>query len=108
MNVQNLLEKMRSKGIAIQASNGYLRANSIRPLTDDQLKYLKQHKTEILKHLADMSAANQSRKRYAYRFTLLDDQGGGTYHTDAQPAKAKQELIDKFVGRELEALDLLN
>ena len=108
MNVNNLLEKMRNKGIAIHASNGYLRANSINPLSNEQLKYLKRHKIEILKHLAGMNAGNQSIKRYAYRFTLLDDQGGGTYHTDAQPAKAKQELIDKFVGRELEALDLLN
>ena len=108
MNVHNLLEKMRSKGIAIQASNGYLHASSINPLSNEQLKYLKHHKIEILKHLADMSAANQSRKRYSYRFTLMDNKGAGTFITDSPPAKAKQELIDKFIGRELETLDLLN
>ena len=107
MNVYNLLEKMRSNGIAIHSSNGYLHASSINPLSNEQLKYLKHHKIEILKHLADMSAANNLRKRYAYRFTLTDNKGG-TYITDSPPAKAKQELIDKFIGRELETLDLLN
>ena len=101
-------EKMRNKGIAIRETNGYLRANSISPLTDDQLKYLKQHKIEILKHLADMSAANQSRKRYAYRFTLMDNKGGGTYITDCPPAQAEKELLAKFIGREVESIDLLN
>ena len=108
MNVNNLLEKMRNKGIAIHASNGYLRANSINPLSNEQLKYLKRHKIEILKHLAGMNAGNQSIKRYAYRFTLMDNKGGGTYITDSPPAEAKQELINQFIGRELESLDLLN
>lgn len=99
---------MRSKGIAIHASNGYLRANSIDPLSNEQLKYLKRHKIEILEYFSHIEAANQSRKRYAYRFTLMDNQGGGTYLTDSPPVEAKKELVNQFIGREIESLDLLN
>ena len=99
---------MRSKGIAIHASNGFLRANSINPLSNEQLKYLKRHKIEILEYLAHLEASNQLRKRYAYRFTLMDNKDGGTYLTNSPPDEAKRELIDKFIGREIESLDLLN
>ena len=108
MNVQKLISKMQIRGIDLCMDEGILRAYSNEPLNDSQRQYLKHHKIEILKHLADMSAANQSRKRYSYRFTLMDNKGAGTFITDSPPAKAKQELIDKFIGRELETLDLLN
>ena len=65
MNVSKLLEKMRSKGIVIRANNGYLCANSTNLLTEKQLKYLKQHKIEILEYLAHLEAANQSKKDMA-------------------------------------------
>ena len=108
MNVHTLLEKMRSKDIAIHASNDYLRVNSINPLSNEQLKYLKRHKIEILEYFAHIEASNQLRKRYAYRFTLKDNKGGGTCITDSPPNEAEQELIDMFIGREIESLNLLN
>ena len=108
MNAHNLLEKMRSKCIAIHASNGYLRVNSINPLSNEQLKYLRRHKIEILGYLAYRDASNQSRKQYSYRFTLMDNKGGGTYITDCPPDEAKNELLDMFIGRELESIVLLN
>ena len=99
---------MRSKGIAIHASNGYLRANSINPLSNEQLRYLKRHKIEILEYFSHLDASNQSIKRYTYRFVLMDNQGGGTYLTDSPPAEAENELIDMFIDRELESIILLN
>ena len=34
--------------------------------------------------------------------------GGGTYITGCPPNEAEQELIDMFIGREIESMDLLN
>ena len=102
-----LILKMEKAGFSLSAQGSNLRVEG-GTLTDDQLKYLKHHKTEILQHLADMGAANQSIKRYAYRFTLKNNKGGGTYITDCPPAQAKQELLDQFAGREIESIDLLN
>ena len=108
MNFPKLMAKMRISGIDLFEVDGRLRAESYKPLDNDQQQYLKQHKTEILKHLADMAAANQSRKRYAYRFTLMDDKGAGVFITDSPLAEAKKELVNQFIGRALESLDLLN
>ena len=107
MNVQKLIEIMQTSGIELCLDNDQLRANSRQPLNDEQRQYLKQHKTEILSYLANQEAANQS-KRYAYRFTLKDNRGGGTYITDCPPDQAKQELLAQFVGREVATIDLLN
>ena len=107
MDVSNLIQKMHINGIDLHVENENIRVNSASPLNDDQRQYLKQHKIEILQYMVHMEAANQS-KRYAYRFILKNDAGGGTYITDCQPDEAEQELIDKFIGREIESLNLLN
>ena len=108
MNVSNLIQKIHINGIDLCVEDDSLCVNSTSPLNDEQRRYLRQHKTEILQYLVHLDAVNQSKKRYVYRFTLINNQGGGTYMTDCPPNEAKQELIDMFIGREVESMELLN
>lgn len=106
MNVSMLIEKLEDKGIGVTVEGCNLRIRSASPLSDAQQLYLKRHKLEIIRYL---EASNQERfHRYTYRFTLKDNQGGGTYVTDCSPDKAEQELLDKFLGREIESMELVN
>lgn len=107
MNVSNMIQKIHINGFDLHVENDNLRVNSASPLNDEQRQYFKQHKIEILQYLARLEAANQF-KRYAYRFTLKNNAGGGTYITDCPPNEAEQELIDMFIGREIQSMDLLN
>lgn len=107
MDVSILIQKMHMNGVDVHAENENIRVNSRYPLSDEQRQYFRQHKTDILKYLVQLEAANQS-KRYAYRFVLKNNAGSGTYITDCPPAQAKQELLAHFVGREAESIDLLN
>ena len=109
MNTAQLLEILNNNNINVQVDGYYLEVtyNKQKPLTENQLKDLKQHKLQIIQFL---QAANHSpyTKRYAYRFVLKNNKGGGTYITDCPPDEAEQELIDKFIGRGVASMDLLN
>ena len=107
MNVVQVIEQLADAGLRVRADDGLLKVRHPKPLTDIQLQYLKLHKTEILEYLLHLEAANQS-KRYTYRFTLKNNAGGGTYITDCPLDEAENELIDMFIGRELESIVLLN
>jgi len=109
MNTEKLLKELNNTNINVQVDGCYLEViyNKQKPLTENQLKYLRRYKHQIIQYL---QAANQAQyeKRYSYRFSLKNNKGGGTYITDCPPVKAKQELIDMFIDREVESMDLLN
>ena len=109
MNTAKLLEKLKNHDINVQVDGCYLDVtyNKQKPLTEDQLKYLKQYKQQIIQYI---QAANQTRyaKRYAYRFVLKNNKGGGTFITDCPPYEVEKELLNQFSDREIESVVLLN
>lgn len=106
MNPSSLIKKLSANGIHVRVDGEDLEVRHKNPLSKNQLQYLKQHKTEIIDYLLP---SNQSRyNRYAYRFTLKNNKGGGTYITDSPPSDARNELIDRFLNREIESFNLLN
>lgn len=107
MNTAQVLKTLQDAGITTQVAGFNLKIRHQTPLTNELLKYLRQHKQEIIEYL---TSSNQSRYhgRYIYKFILKNNQGGGTYITDSPPNNAEQELIDRFIGREIESMDLLN
>ena len=105
-DIDILILKMEKTGFSLSAHEGHLRVEGGK-LSDNQRQYLQQHKTEILTYLANKEAANHL-KRYTYRFSLKNNAGAGTYITDCPPDQAQQEILDKFIGREIESMDLVN
>ena len=108
MNTAQLLEKLHNSNVNVQVDGCYLEVtyNKHKPLTETQLKYLKQHKQEIIQYL---QPTNQPRYfRYTYRFTLKNNKGGGTYITNCPPDEVEKELLDRFIGRDIESLNLIN
>ena len=46
--------------------------------------------------------------RHSYRFTLKNNQGGGICIADCPPKEIEKELLNQFLGREIESIALLN
>ena len=107
MNPAKLIEELSSDGIYIRVDGAYLEVRHKKPVSVEIVQYLKQHKQEIIQYL---QPSNQSRynQRYAYRFTLKNNKGGGTYITERPPDEAENELLNMFIDRELESVVLLN
>lgn len=107
MNPAKLIEKLSTDGIHIRVDGTYLEVHHKNYISPETVQYLKQYKKEIIEHLQPV---NQPRYhvQYTYRFILKNNNGGGTYITDCPPAEAKRELLNIFVGREIESMNLLN
>lgn len=107
MNPVKLIERLSTDGIHIRVDGAYLEVRHKKPVSAEIVQCLRQHKQTIIKHL---QSSNQPRyqSRYVYRFALKNNQGGGTYWTDCPPHEAEKELLNQFVGRKIESIDLLN
>ncbi|MFK5894597.1 MAG: hypothetical protein QM504_15355 [Pseudomonadota bacterium] len=100
-----LADYLIEKGFELVIDGSDLLVKSDRTLTSEQMRFLSIHKLEIIKELA---AANDERKfRFCYRW-VLSNGDKGTLISSSPPERARIEVQDRFLGRDLVTFDLLN
>jgi len=101
-----LAEYLIEHGVELQLIGEKLRVTTCKPLTDDQRKFIKLNKDQIV---SELKAANdETEKRYAYYFKLADGEGGGTWLSCLPPEPAIRHLKSFYIGREIDEFALIN
>lgn len=96
MNISELLDRAKAVGIEMSLTNGRVRLRSSRRPPVALVRELRQHKEELRVLLG---------RRYAYRFKLVGNQGGGIHISDESDLKKAKEALEKRYGNRLVVVD---
>ena len=110
MSVQDLLFKLERSGVILNINGEKLAVKTSEQLTSEQREFIKQHKKELMAGLKDRLEWSPEilYPSYSYRFVLKNGAGAGTFRTEVPPENIIEHLEDRFIGREVELVVLIN
>ena len=95
MTATDLLHRAHAAGVVLIPTGGRLKIRAPQRPPDDLLAELRAHKADL------MTLLDTRPRRYAYRFCLLNGEGGGNYVTDTQTVTAARTELTVVYGARL-------
>jgi hypothetical protein len=103
-----LLQKLESLGVAIKLNGQNLQVKVGGGLSDVQREFLNLNKSELISQLRVRKPSNEEKQRCLVYFLKFTNGDSMNYRTHLMPKQAKLRLLEQFIGREIEVLELLN